>query len=420
MPRHAKGVSQGTITRGGPGRYGDGCGLYLNVKSKMVKHWSFRYVRNGRMREMGLGAAIGRDAVSLSDARQKARELWAIHQAGRDPLAERRAGRMAVMAASVGSGRSFRQAAEEFIELNRAGWRNGRHALQWETTLAEYAYPVIGALSVDTITTAHVAAVLTPIWTSKPVTASRVRGRIEQVLGREKGLGHRSGENPAAWKHNLDAVLPKPAKVKAPVQHLAAMPASELGDFMARLRDEPGVPAHALEFAILAAARTGEVLQATWGEIDFEERLWTVPAERMKGGREHRVPLAPRSIEILRTMTKGTQQDDAFVFPGSRPGAPLTAGALLQQMKDMGVTDASVHGMRSTFRDWVSESTNFAGEVAELALAHNVGDATERSYRRGDQLAKRFALAEAWAAFCAKPSVKDSGDKVVPIRGGVK
>jgi integrase len=386
-----------------------------------VKHWTFRYVRDGRMREMGLGAAHGRDAVSLSDARKTARELWDIHKSGRDPLVERRAGRMAIAAAAIGSGRTFKQAAEEFIELHRPSWRNVRHAGQWETTLAHYAYPIIGAMSVDVITTTHVAAVLTSIWTSIPETASRVRGRIEQVLGREKGLGHRTGENPAAWKHNLDAVLPRPAKLKR-VKNLAAMPARDVGDFMERLRADAGVAARALEFAILNASRTDEVRLARWSEIDFGERLWIVPAERMKAEREHRVPLANRSLEILFELAKaGDPTGDGFVFPGSRPGRPLTAGALLEQMRSLGETVATVHGTsRSTFRDWVSESTNFPGEVAELALAHNVGDATERSYRRGDQLAKRFQLAEAWAAFCAKPSIKNGGDKVVAIRGGAK
>jgi integrase len=416
MPRHAKGVSQGKIDKGRPGRYGDGCGLYLNIKSKTVKHWTFRYVRGGRMREMGLGVAIGRDAVSLSDARQEARKLWDIHKAGRDPLAERKAGRMAITAASTGSGRSFKQAADEFIELNRGAWRNSKHAAQWETTLAEYAYPVIGDLGVDVITTQHVAAVLTPIWTSKPETASRVRGRIEQILGREKGLGYRSGENPAAWKENLAQILPRPAKLKR-VQHLEAMPAKEIGDFMVKVRTDANVAARALEFMILTAARTGEVRGARWSEINFDERLWIIPGERMKGGREHRVPLAPRSLEILRDM-QARCDGGALVFPG-RSGAAMRGSAMLEKMRELGVADATAHGFRSTFKDWASETTNFQSEVAELALAHLVGDATERAYRRGEMLAKRFALAEAWSEFCARPSIKDAA-KVVAIRGSKK
>jgi integrase len=413
MPRHAKGVSQGKIDKGRPGRYGDGGGLYLTIESKTSKYWVFRYVRAGKMREMGLGRAIGHNAVSLSDARKAARELWDIHKAGRDPLAERRAGRSAVLAASVGSGRTFKQAAIEYIELHRGAWRNVRHAGQWETSLAEYVYPTLGELSVDVITTAHVAAVLTPIWTTKSVTASRIRGRIEEVLGREKALGHRSGENPARWKENLAAILPRHSRVKR-VKHHPAMPAGELGDFMTRLRADDSVTARALEFAILNAARSGEVLGAKWGELSLDEKLWIVPSERIKGGREHRVPLAPRSLEILREMQARRKGD--FIFPGRRPDAPLPATALIQKLRSLGVADVTVHGFRSTFRDWVSDSTNFSSEVAELALAHVVSDATERAYRRGDALAKRFQLAEKWAEFCARPSIKDG--KVVGIRSG--
>jgi len=412
MPRHAKGVSQGKIDKGRPGRYGDGGGLYLNIESKTSKYWTFRYVRGGRMREMGLGRAIGHNAVSLSDARQEARKLWDIHRAGRDPLAERRAGRVAITAASIGSGRTFKQAAIEFIDLHRGSWRNAVHARQWETTLADDVYPVIGELSVDVITTAHVAAVLTPIWTTKPETASRIRGRIEQVLGRERALGHRSGENPARWKENLAPILPRHSKVKR-VKHHVAMPVRELGDFMAKLRADDSVTARALEFAILNAARTGEVRGAKWGEIDLDERLWIVSAERMKGGREHRVPLAPRAIEILREMQ--ASRDSDFVFPGRRAGAALPAAALLEKLRRMGVADATAHGFRSVFRDWVSDSTNFPSEVAEMQLAHVVNDATERAYRRGDMLAKRFRLAEKWAEFLSQPSREGSG-KVVPMR----
>jgi integrase len=419
MPRHAKGVSQGKIDKGRPGRYGDGGGLYLCIKSKAVKHWLFRYVPAGAKwpREMGLGAAHGRDAVSLSDARKKARELWEIHRAGRDPLAERRAGRMAIAAASIGSGRTFKQAAIEFIELHRGAWRNARHALQWEVSLTDYVYPAIGALSVDVISTAHVAALLTPIWTEKPETASRIRGRIEQVLGREKALGHRSGENPARWKENLASILPRHSKVKR-IQHYAAMPARELGDFMAKLRADDSVIARALEFLVLTCTRTVEVRGARWGEIDLDAKVWTIPAERMKAGREHRVPLSSRAVEIVHEMQARHVAGD-FVFAGRSSGASLLHTSLLKLLREMGIADATVHGFRSTFGDWASASTSFASEVAELMLAHTVGDETERAYRRGDLLEKRFQLAEAWAEFCARPSI-DGGEKVIPIRGGKK
>jgi integrase len=338
MPRHAKGVSQGKIDKGRPGRYGDGGGLYLNIKSKTSKYWTFRFVKDGKMQEMGLGAAIGRDAVSLSDARQEARKFWDIHKAGGNPLKQRRDGRMALVAASIGSGRTFKRAAIDFIELHRASWRDGgRNAEQWETSLAEYAYPLIGDLSVDVITTAHVAAVLEPIWNSKQETASRVRGRIEQVLGREKALDHRSGENPARWKENLDAVLPKRLKKAKSVNHHPAMSAKEIGDFMVKVRADDSVTARALEFAILNASRSGEVLGALWGEIDFDEGVWTIDGSRMKSGEKHSVPLSKRSLEILREMQAKRNGD--FVFPGRHPGSRLPPTALLVLMKRrLGVT----------------------------------------------------------------------------------
>ena len=416
MPRQAKGISAAKVSKGRPGRYGDGGGLYLTIKSKTSKFWSFRYVRAGHMREIGLGAASGRQAVSLADARQKARELWDIHKAGRDPLAERRAGRAAVTAASVGKGRTFEQAAGDYIEVYRGAWRNPVTERQWQQSLSDYVFPIIGQFSVDTITTAHVATVLQPLWGEKTETASRIRGRIESVLGREKALGHRTGENPAAWEENLDQVLPRPNKA-ASVKHHAAMPAAELGDFMVQLRADGSTIARAVEFAILTCLRTKEVRGARWDEIDIDERVWTVPASRMKGGREHRVPLPARAIAILSEM-KARRAGD-YVFPGRLKSAqPLSPMMLLVKLRQM-QCPYTMHGFRSTFRDWVSDHTNFASEIAELALAHNVGDAVERAYRRGDGLTKRFNLAEKWAQFCSRPSSK-GGSKVVSIRGGGK
>jgi integrase len=416
MPRQAKGISAAKVAKGRPGRYGDGNGLYLTIRSKTSKFWSFRFVRADKMTEMGLGAASGPEAVTLADARQEARKLWEIHKSGRDPLVERRAGRATLAAANAGTGRTFKQAAVEYIEDYRSSWRNAAHVRAWEQTLPDYVYPIIGQMSVDTITTAHVVSVLQPIWTSKVDTASRVRGRIEQVLGREKALGHRSGENPARWKENLKSILPPLKKIKR-VRHHAAMPARELGDFMAKLRTDDSVVARALEFCIITCARTSEVLKARWNEIDLEEKLWTVPGEHMKAGREHRVPISARALEILDEMQPLRTGD--FVFPGRRQGAGLSAMVLLMKLRGMGYADYAVHGFRSTFRDWVSNSTAFPSEAAELALAHNVGDKTERAYRRGDLLEKRFQLAEKWAEFCAAPSHKTDG-KVVSIRSGAK
>jgi integrase len=414
--RHAKGVSQGRIDKGRPGRYGDGDGLYLQIRSRTAKHWVFRYVRGGTMREMGLGAAIGRNAVSLSDARAKARALWDMHRSGLDPLEERKKGRMAIAAAAAaGNGRTFKQAAIDYIELHRAGWRNGgRNAEQWEGSLTEYVYPKLGAMDVAVIDTPHITDVLTPIWVSKPETASRLRSRIELILSREKVLKNRTGENPARWRGHLDAVLPRHSKVKR-VKHYPAMPAKEIGDFMVKVRADDSAAARALEFTILTAARSGEVLGAKWDELDFDKQQWVRPAERMKSGKAHTVPLSKRSMEILREMQAKRTGD--LVFPGLGAEGKLPPTALLVKMQRLGVRGYTTHGFRSTFSDWCSENTNFASEVREMALAHSIGDRTEEAYRRGDLLQKRRALAEAWSQYCSPP-VKEGGKKVVPIRAG--
>jgi integrase len=416
MPRRAKGISAAKVMKAKPGRYGDGGGLYLLVRSETAKFWSFRYVRAGKMREIGLGPAAGRTAVTLADARKKARDLWDIHKAGGDPLTDQAVGRSAANAAAA-KAVTFQQAALDFIEANRIGWRNAVHAGQWETTLATYAYPKIGSLCVSDIDTGHVVSVLQPIWNSKPETASRLRGRIEKILGREKALKHRDGANPAAWKENIDAILPRRSKVQR-VKHHAAMPAKEVGDFMAKLRADPGTLARALEFCILTCTRTAETLGARWAEIDLDEKIWIIPAARIKGGREHRVALSSRAIAILKEMQRHRADSD-LVFPGRSKGGSLSRMVLRVQLRRIQSRGSyTVHGFRSTFRDWVSDSTNFSSEVAELALAHIVSDETERAYRRGDALQKRFQLAEAWAEFCSRPSRKDDAGKVVGIRGG--
>jgi integrase len=415
MPRRAKGLSAAKVSKAKPGRYGDGNGLYLLVRGPTAKFWSFRYVKAGRMREHGLGPATGKNAVSLAEARKRARDLHDIHREGRDPLAERAAGLGETRAAA--KGRTFEAAAEDYIATYRDSWRSGVHARQWSATLRTYAYPKIGRMLVSDIATAHVVDVLSPIWNTKPETASRVRSRIELILAREKAMGRRSGENPAAWKENLVAVLPKRSKV-ARVKHHAAMPAKEVGDFMAKLRADSSTIARALEFCVVTCTRTSETLGARWDEIDMGEKLWIIPGTRMKSGREHRVPLSARAIEILQEMQR--HQSGDHVFGGIKNGiGPLSPMVLLMKLRRMGYADYAVHGFRSTFRDWVSDSTNFPGEVAEMALAHIVSDTTERAYRRGDALEKRYALAEAWSKFCSKPSITDSA-KVVNIRGRAK
>ena len=302
MPRRAQGISAAKVAKARPGRYGDGGGLYLLVRSPEAKFWVFRFVRGGRMREMGLGPATGRTAVSLADARLKARKLYDMHRDGRDPLAQR--------AESVARGVTFADAADRYIKAHRAGWKNAKHAEQWSNTLATYALPLIGELPMQSIDTGLVLKVLEPIWTTKTETASRVRGRIEAILDWAKARGYRDGENPARWKGHLANTLPKRAKVRK-VKHHAALPYAELGGFMAMLRDREDISARALEFTILTAARTGEVIGARWDEFDLKKRLWTVPGDRMKSGRDHRVPLSNRAIEILQLL----KRQGPHVFP---------------------------------------------------------------------------------------------------------
>jgi len=392
----------------GPAVLHDGGGLYLRVSATGAKSWVFRFQLDGKRRDMGLGPYPD---ISLAEARTRASAHRKQRHDGIDPLDAKEAQRQA-QRLTVAKGRTFREMAEEFIGRNEVGWRNAKHRQQWRNTLQTYAYPILGGLPVAAIDTGLVVQVLDPIWAEKPETASRVRGRIETVLDAAIVRGFRQGPNPAQWKGNLAHLLPPRAKVRR-VEHHAALASDDIHEFLAELRVRRSMAARALEFAILTAARTGEVLGAMWGEIDLPAKVWIVPGQRMKGGREHRVPLAPRAIEILREMQ--ASRDSDFVFPGRRAGAALPAAALLEKLRRMGVADATAHGFRSVFRDWVSDNTNFHSEVAEMQLAHVVNDATERAYRRGDMLAKRFRLAEKWAEFLSQPSREGSG-KVVPMR----
>jgi integrase len=412
MPRRAKGLSAAKVSKAGPGRYGDGAGLYLLVRSPEAKFWTFRYVRAGKMREMGLGPANGRTGVSLVDARKKARTLYDMHREGRDPLDERAAGR-ALQAAETAKAVKFSEAAERYIAAHRAGWRNAKHVQQWENTIATYAAPVLGSLPVQAVDVALVMKVLEPIWTEKPSTAGRLRGRIESILDWAKARGYRDGENPARWKGHLNNLLPARSKI-ARVEHHAALAYDELPDFMAALRAREGIAARALEYAILTAARSGEVIGARWDEINLREKVWVVPGKRMKSGREHRAPLSARAGEILKQMNAHDHDAEDYVFSGSAGGGLLPHVALRRLLHRMGRDDLTVHGFRSSFRDWCAERTNFPSEAAEMALAHAVGDRVEAAYRRGDLLEKRAQMMEAWAAFCAQPPSK--GERVVPIR----
>ncbi len=390
-----------------PGLYADGNGLYLQVARGGTKSWLFRYMRGGKARQMGLGPV---HIVPLARARAKAMECQRGLLEGVDPLEARQA-RVAQTRVEAAKGIAFRACAEKHISAHEAGWRNPKHRDQWKNSLATYVYPVIGDLPVGEIDTGLVLKILEPIWTSKTETAGRVRGRLESVLDWAAARGYRNGENPARWRGHLDKLLPARTKV-AKVRHHPAMPYTELPSFMAELRDRSSVSARALEFAILTAARTGEVIGAQWSEIDLGARIWTIPAERMKAGREHRVPLSERAVEVLSQLPREAE----WVFPGGRTGKPLSNMALLELMRGMRPGDGFVpHGFRSTFRDWASERTAFPHEVCEMALAHAIPNKVESAYRRGDLFEKRRRLMAQWAKYNANRLVPFTAD-VIEIR----
>jgi integrase len=379
-----------------PGRYGDGAGLYLQVGPTGTKSWLLRYMLNGRSREMGLGPV---PLISLAEARVRATACRKQLIDGLDPLDQKAAQKLA-RALEVAKAITFDECAAAYIEAHRPGWKNIKHAGQWESTLKTYASPLIGGLAVQAVDTSLLLKILTPIWRDKTETAVRLRNRIELVLSWAGARGYRTGENPARWRGHLDKLLPKPTKVKAVVHH-PALPIDELPAFLKKLRAEGSTACLALEFLILTAARTGEVLGAHWNEFNLPEASWTIPGNRMKAGKEHRVPLTPRVMEILRIMQ--ARPAGGMVFPGRNRGSGLSNMALLAILRRMncGVTS---HGFRSTFRDWASERTNFSREVAEAALAHTLRDKVEAAYRRGDLFLKRRRLMEAWAQFCNSPA----------------
>lgn len=392
-------------TQKAPGTYADGNGLYLQVSAGGAKSWILRYQRDGRRREFGLGSF---GAVGLAQAREKAIDARRLLANGTDPIDARRAERINAVVAEVKT-ITFRECAERYIQAHKAGWRSPKSLKAWEGTLAAFVYPVFGGVPVDQVDVGMVLRAIEPIWQSTTETASRVRGRIEAILDWARARGYRTGENAARWRGHMDQLLPAPTKVRR-VQHLAALPYAELPVFMAELRQQDGMAARALEFAILTCCRTGEVLGMRWSEVDLADRLWIIPAERMKAHREHRVPLSREAIAVLTKV--GTVRLGQHVFPGQVPGRPLSNMALLMTLRRMKRADLTAHGFRSTFRDWAAERTAVAGEVAELALAHAVGSRVEAAYRRGDQFEKRRLLAEQWARFATSPA---SG-KVLPLR----
>jgi integrase len=368
-----------------PGRHRVSDGLYLQVDDRRAS-WLFRYMIAGKARSMGLGPL---ELVSLGDAREAAIKAAALIRAGQDPLGQK----PAVV------NKTFDECAEEFIKAKRTEWTNQKHTDQWIISLRQYVSPVLGKAPVASIGLDQVEAVLRPIWNEKTETASRVRGRIEKILDWAKVKGFRTGDNPALWRGHLDKIFPAPRKIQR-INHHAALPYAEISKFMSVLRSVPGRPARALEFLILTAARSGEILGARWNEIDWRALVWTVPASRMKAGREHRVPLSTKAIELLEQVRPTREAAAGFVFPGRNPERRLYGMALLLVLRRMGRADVTPHGFRSTFCDWAAERTNFPREVVEMALAHAIGNKVEEAYRRGDLFEKRSELMDAWAEFC--------------------
>jgi integrase len=368
--------------------YSDGNRLYLAIDANGRKRWIFRFARNGKQRDMGLGSPLD---VTLAEARAAADKANALLRQCIDPLEHKRQAEIQKAIPTFG------QFIESFLAQKEHGSQNAKHRAQWRMTLTKYAGP-LHDLPLDKISTSDVLKVLQPLWQAKPETASRLRGRIEAVLDAAKAAGHRSGENPAAWAGNLKHLLAAPTKLAR--GHHEAMPYKDLSAFMARLRGQDGMGAKALQFAILTAAWSGEVRGAAWAEIELEKRLWTIPAARMKSGREHRVPLSDRALEILQELRTLAREDASLIFPGSRNGKPLSDMSLTAVLRRMNA-GCTAHGFRSSFRDWAGNETHAQREVCEAALAHIVGDKAEQAYRCSDALDKRRQLMDAWASFLA-------------------
>jgi len=384
--------------------YADGGSLYLRIAPGGSKQYVFRYIRDGRLHDMGIGPT---HTLTLVEARERATEARKLLLDGIDPLQAKRA-RFAALRAADASAVTFRQCAEDFIKANEVKWTNAQHRREWSWSLRKYVYPILGSMPVAAIDTPLVLRVLKPIWQKTPESASRIRGRIENVLGWATVHHYRSGDNPARWNGLLEHALPSVVKG----DHHAALPYAEVPAFLAKLRQQTGVTAKCLEYIVLTAVRLGEAQKATWSEIDLDNRVWVIPGARMKSGKEHRVPLSPAALAILKDIHEVRHSD--YIFPGSRQGYAMgknQPGKLMKKL--MGDAEMTVHGFRSSFRDWAAERTNFPREVAEMALAHAIPSAVEAAYRRGDLFEKRRKLMEAWAAYCAKVEM-DAG-KVVAL-----
>ena len=393
MPKKTKEIAAAQLPRLPVGMHaaGGATGLYLRVAPSGARNWILRVVVGNRRRDMGLG---GWPDVPLGEARDRARQARRKIDEGVDPIEARKAAKTVLRETP-----SFSECARRTIEAKRPEWKSAKHAEQWKNTLDTYARPVVGNMPVDQVELRHIVEILSPIWVEKTETATRLRARLEAVLAWAGASGFRKGENPARWRGNLDAVLAKPGKV-AKVEHHRALPFSQLPAFMAQLRKREGTSARALEFLILTATRSGEVRGATWDEIDLRDDVWTIPASRMKAGKEHRVPLVPRAVALLKKLPRFA--DSALLFPAER-GGMLSDMALTALMRRMDV-DAVPHGFRSTFRDWAAEHTEYPRDVAEMALAHTIGDKVEAAYRRGDLFSKRTAMMSDWAKFAGGPT----------------
>lgn len=372
-----------------PGRHSDGGGLYLSISANGGRRWVFLFRWLGKPTEMGLGSA---QTVPLKQAREFAQAARSLLVSGRNPLEARRSEKPKLA--------TFGECAKDYVDLNKSEWRNSKHIAQWSSTLETYCASIWN-MPVSLVETEHILAILKPIWTTKAETASRLRGRIERVLASAKVRGLRTGENPALWRNHLADVLP--ARRKLTRGHHKALQYAELPGFVLRLSERPAMAARALEFAILTAARSGEVLNAEWREIDFETRVWTIPASRMKAGRQHRVPLSSGAFHLLETIKK--EGSARYLFPGQKKDKPLSSMAFSMVLRRMEM-DITAHGFRSTFRDWVSETTDYSNEAAEMALAHTIKNVAEAAYRRGDMLEKRRDLMEDWSNFATSQIIK--------------
>jgi integrase len=419
MPKVAKALTAIEVNRlTSPGFHAVGtvAGLHLKVQPSGARSWIMRVKVGALRRDVGLGAYPG---TTLADAWKKARAIREVIGGGNDPIEQRRANQSALMAAQI-KAVTFQSATEQYIAAQAAGWSNDKHAQQWTNTLTTYAYPVIGQLFVRDIEQAHVLKILEPIWAIKTETATRVRGRIEKVLDWAKGRRLRTGENPAQWKGNLDSQLAAPSKIAKETHH-AALPFNQLGLFMAALRGCEGMGARALEFTVVTATRSGETRLATWSEIDLAAKVWTIPKDRMKAGKEHRVPLSNQALTMLGSLPRMAGSDSVFPAPRGGTLSDMTLTAVIRRMNgdtphwvDTDGSTITVHGFRSTFRDWAGETTAYPREVIEHALAHQLKDKAEAAYARGTLFDKRRRLMADWANFCDQ--TEQISASVTPIR----